>query len=528
VIKRIKPIVFYTILFLFILVVCLQSYNFDYDLWARLIVGQHVIQTGHVLKLDFLSYTPTHIWYDHEWLSGTIFYIILHIFGGTGLIVLQSILIFSTFFVITKIIKLRGVKTTTPYNFLFYFFSICSISYLLKLPIRCHLFSFLFFAIFLYILELSRRDISEFKIHKFSPAGEWGLVIYLPILMIFWNNLHGGCVSGIGLIALYALGEFLNKKPTKMYVYTLIATILVLPLNPWGFKYLGFLFSASTMSRPDIVEWWGIFCKYNIHKYIYLKIFGAMLILTELGFAIKSIISKNYNFDKTKFLVLSATLYVGIMHQKLVPLFVISAMAFLYDDFYTALNTLTFNILNKIGVFKDSMVYILISIYIIGNVLTHQITPQIQIAQYPYLSVEFLKTNKIKGNLLTNFGAGSYAAYKLYPDNKIFMDGRYEEVYYQNMIPLLKQFHLVKSNWDEILKKYPPDIMIIEKYYPIYNHLKYSDDWTLIFDKDTNFGIFIKSKYAKTHYKNPPLNIDYYKRTLFDTSINFAQKPIAK
>lgn len=74
--------------------------------------------------------------------------------------------------------------------------------------------------------------------------------------------------------------------------------------------------------------------------------------------------------------------------------------------------------------------------------------------------------------MLINFGLGSYAVYKLYPQNKIFVDGRYEEVYYSYMLPLLKTFYLVMPGWDSILNKFPPDVMIIENFYPVFKAMR--------------------------------------------------------
>ena len=46
--------------------------NPDYDLWTRLIVGNHFLANGKVMMNDIFSYSPTHIWLDHEWGSGVI------------------------------------------------------------------------------------------------------------------------------------------------------------------------------------------------------------------------------------------------------------------------------------------------------------------------------------------------------------------------------------------------------------------------------------------------------------------------
>lgn len=508
--EKLKPIIFYTTFFLFILAAGTISAGYDFDLWARLIAGMSVVQSGQVLKHDFLSYTPTHLWFDHEWGSGTVFYFFLHHFGAAGILILQTILVFLIFFTMTKIINLRGLKTTSAYNFIFYFFAFIAMAPIINEPVRSQLFTFLLFTVFLYILELARKGENR------------GLFVLAPI-MIIWNNLHGGCISGIGLILLYVIGEFLNQNPVKKYIYSLVSTIIVLPINPWGFEYLKFLISANSMQRPDVSEWWGLFSKYHILRFIKFKIFATVLVLSETVYCIKQAVYQKFVFDKTKFLILAATLFLAIQHVKLIPFFTIAATCFLYDDFYSAINFITSKFNNKIAIAKDVLIYTIILMFIFANLRTNAFGTFLTWNRYPLREVEFIKENNIKGNLLINFGQGSYASYKLYPQNKIFMDGRYEEVYYDGMVPMLKKFYLLNNGWDEVLTKFPPDVMVIEKVYPVYKKLKNLKEWKLVFE-DKYFGVFVESKEAKNEYKIPPSNLNYYKKSLFDTDIKFMLK----
>jgi hypothetical protein len=481
------------------------------------------VQTGQVLKHDFTSYTPTHTWYDHEWGSGVIFYLTQHFFSTAGLLLLQATLVFLIFFTVTKIIKLRGVKTTSPYNFLFYFFTFNAITININEPVRCQLFSFLLFAIFLYILELARQG-------KNKPL--W----LLPFIMIFWNNVHGGSIAGIGLIVLYIVGEFLNGAPVKKYILALIPTVLVLIINPWGLSYMSFLTKALTMQRPEIMEWWGLFSPYYLYRFMLFKGLLFLLLFTEAIVVATSIDKKSFSFkklDKTKFLVLAATLFIAVQHVKMVPFFAIAGSCFIYDDFYTLLS----NIGAKVGGLlrikadfakgflqkKEIAVYLVILVFVLFNLKPSSFGPLVRAEKYPLREVEFVKINNLKGNLLINFGAGSYASYKLYPNNLIYMDGRYEAVYYDDLIPLLRDFSLVKPGWDNILNIYPPKIIIIEKFYPIYLHLQTLKDWKLVYDGD-GFGVFVRSEDVKKTYKKPSNEIEYYKQTVFDTNISFKNR----
>lgn len=502
-----KALIFYITLFLLILAFTVTAGYFDYDLWARLIAGMGVVDGGHVLTQDFLSYTPVHTWWDHEWGSGVIFYLFLKIFGPYSLVILQGILLFLIFFTASRIIKIR--TSENPYNILFYFFTLMAVMTNLNSPVRCHMFSFLLFTVFILMLEKVRR-------------GNNKLLFAIPILVIIWNNIHGGVVAGLGLLVMYALGEFLNRKSYLKYLITLAISSIALFVNPWGYEYIKFLLMANTMQRPYIVEWWGLFSKFYLFKQIEFKVFMFAMIVTEAWCIYKNIKNdtlKNWyeKADKVKLIVLSATLYLAISHVKLLPFFALASLCFVYEDFYKLIKSF------KFPQWKDKIIYILILSLSIFTFMTKEFSVPVGLDKYPVKEVEFIRLNNLKGNILSNFGYGSYISYKLYPNNLIFMDGRYEEVYYDYMVPLLKEFFLMYPNHEKIMELFPPDIMILEKSYPVYTVMKSSKKWKLVFE-GKYFGVFLPSELADKKFKQPTDDLNYYKNTLFTTGINFKQE----
>ncbi len=499
-----KGILFYITLFLLILAFSTAANYFDFDLWARLIAGMGVVDGGQVLKTDFLSYTPVHTWWDHEWGSGVIFYLFLKFLGPYSLIILQAALMFLIFFTASRIIKLR--TNISPYNILFYFFVLMTVMGNLNHPVRCHMFSFLLFTVFIYLLEKVRRGDNKF-------------LILIPVLTILWNNIHGGVVSGIGLLLMYAAGEFLNKKAFGKYLITFLISSVALIINPWGYEYIKFLLMANTMQRTYIVEWWSIFSKFHMFKHLIFKVFMLVILITEGIHLYRKIklegIKQWYNkADKVKYIILLSTLYLAISHVKLMPFFAISALCFAYDDFYNLIEKY------KFPKWKDKAIYGMLLFVSVFTLISKDFSVPTGIGTYPVKEVEFIKINNLKGNILTNFGLGSYVAYKTYPDNKIYMDGRYEEVYYDYMVPMLKEFCLAYPHWKQIFTYFPPDIIIIEKYYPIYNVLQKESDWKLVYH-DKSFGVFLPKSKANKKFIQPTDDLNYYKNTLFTTGINF-------
>ncbi len=493
-------IVFIITLLIFCCGQCCINSTPDNDLWARLIAGGYIFENHCVPLKDFLSYTPTHTWYDHEWGASLIFYCILKYFGNSGLILLQGILTFFTLFFCYKTIDLRPPKTTISYNILYYAIIFFAIQKSLGATIRCLLFTCLFFTMFLYILERARQDKNK-------------SLYLLPILMLFWCNIHGGCLSGLGLIILYCAGEFLNKNSIKKYIYTLFGCIPVLFINPYGISYVIFLFKAALMKRTYITEWKSPFINYYKYSYPLYKIYLFVMPITGIINIIKNKLSYK-QIDKTKILVLLTTMFLSIISIRHIPFFVISAGIFLYDDFYSIFN---FTKNKTVILFKNVIIYFLIIILSLPPLIAKK---EIRITEtkYPRFAIEFIKINNIKGNLFINFDWGSYAAYKLYPNNKIVMDGRYEEVYYPELLNDLKNFHLVKNDWYKIIREYKTDVMIIEKEYPVYEKMKNHADWELVFENNLS-GVFIPKKDIKDKYLYPIVNDEYYNKTIFSTNL---------
>lgn len=493
----------------------------DNDLWARLIAGQYIVENLSILKNDFLSYTPTHAWYDHEWGASVFFYLALKHFSDAGLILLKGILATLTILVCYKTVEIRKPTSTVPYNIFYFIIMFLVVHKNLGSTVRCLLFTCLFFAVFLYILE------------KVRATNKNKYLILLPFLMVFWSNIHGGCISGIGLIGIYCIGEFLNKKTIKKYIFTLIGCIVALFINPYGFEYVKFLFYAAAMPRNYITEWASPFHPRYLHSYMRAKFYLLFMLLTQIIYIIKNKI--NYEkLDKTKILIIIAMAYLALTHVRHQPFFIFTAGTLLYDEFYSLFNSFmkfvqkklkieNENTIKSIVLFKQICIYFFIIILAIPPLINPNKEIRITETKYPRYAIEFIKINNLKGNLFINFDWGSYAAYKLYPDNLIVMDGRYEEVYDPKLLIDIKNFHLLKEDWYKIIRDYKTDVIILEKEYPAYNKMLENIDWSLVFSNNIS-GVFVPSNQVKDKYLMPiPLDA-YYNKTKFKTNINFNKK----
>lgn len=505
--KKIKNtnILFPISIIIFIYSLSLINNAVDMDFWARLLQGNAFFQTGSILKTDPFSYTNTHVWLDHEWGASIIFSFITNVFGYTGIIVFKTVLIFLMLYFVNKIILLRKKETSPLLSFFLGICTLISISTITNSWLRCHFFTFLFFSVSLYLLE------------NYSKTKNIKNLVILPILMLFWSNIHGGCVSLLGILLIYAIGNFLNKSGGKEYLLTLIACLAVMFINPYGVEYVKFIFMATTMPRDLITEWISPFAHSNP---LFLVEFKILFIIYSLIFLLGI---KKLKSDYTKYLLLIVCGYLSCKYVKNTPFIIISATAFLYEDIFNFFKNLPFKFQTNSKIILNILCITLIcySFYISKNIPRYP-----NLILQPCKIVEFIKINKLNGNILAPFDMGSYIAFKLFPQNLIYMDGRYEEVYFEKTKKLLDDFYNVNDNWEALIKF--PDIhnyIIVPNNALLNDYLVKNPNYKIIFTDDKN-TLYSNVKNLKPQYylpvnDNSPNYDFYYERNAFITNVNF-------
>lgn len=506
--KKIVSIIFYTSLFALSGSFALLINQGDLDLWHRLAVGKIFSLHGNVIYHDIFSYFPQKpLWVDHEWLSGVIFYYLTLYFGDLGLVILKILIIFTIMVLIHKTNDLfhhKKHKYKTLYCLLIIFAIIPGLASVL----RCQAFTYLFFALWLYLLERIRM-------------GENRLIWIFPVTTVLWANMHAGFIAGFGLLVFYIAGEFLNRRNFLKYAGILALCLPVTFINPYGIKYWEYLIEAIPMKRYCVDEWasFNFFGRFFDHA-------GVKILIVFLIFCIFYYIKTNWKsfikIDWTKVIILSGTLYMGFSHQRHLIFFAITSGAFLYKYFIVIADTASLkakNIFAKKGLFKNKKPFLLEFSFIITFIFVIFTMPAgINLDYYPVKAVEFIKINHIKGNILVSFNWGSYTLWKLYPQNLISSDGRYEETY---VIKDLYQANSIilnndKEKWKNLLKNYNHDIILIASDTSFYKWLIKNSSWRQVY-QDKKSAVFIRSFVKNNNWILPKEDENYYSETKFET-----------
>lgn len=495
----------------------------DPDLWHRMSVGRIFSQLGNVVYHDFFSYLPTkEMWIDHEWLSGVVFYNLGHYFGDYGILTLQVLVLFSV--VVLVFATNRLIWPEDKYRISYYLIVLLGIIPGLVSSLRCQAFTYLFFALWLYLLERIRR-------------GETRFVWVFPVTALLWANMHGGFLAGLGLVGFYLAGDFLNKRDITKYIWILALSVTVTLLNPYGIKYWYYLVDAVSMHRPYITEW----LPFDPFKSIYNEP-GAKLIFLFLfaGYGYK-LFKKELKFDFVEIVTLGVTLYLALKHERHVTFFVIAAGCFGYKHFVVFLDSVLKGlrewILSLIPEDRHQQVYFAkhyatyFFLITCGFYLLAPLSVSVKMGSYPTRAIEFIKINNLRGNLMVPFNWGSYAMWKLYPDNLVSVDGRFEEAYKTQTYLDVSHFMFFKSNWDDALKKYKHDIFLISKIPYVYedevkdtsgifDKLKTFEDLQIVYEDEIS-AVFIPVSEEKPEWKQPTDDEEYYIKTKYENRIDF-------
>jgi len=468
-----------------ILIVSAALYNFSYvtadpDLWGHIKFGQAHWESGHLARADIYSYTAYgRAWINHEWLTEMLFHLVFSLFTDTGLLVLKLVCGLLVVLVTLAICRDRSVHPVVVACVLM------AAVWAMKpgFMIRPQLFSFIGFSLYLLVF------------HLFFRRRLYSALIWLPIIMVLWVNLHGGFLIGGALIAVIVAWEttahFVWNDRTRrlklLWIWAVITAAVVL-VNPYGYKLLVFLYQSLSQPR-DITEWMPISLFDGSHLAFKLML-AVALVTMILRFR------RNQGWEVA---VLLFTGFFALRHQRNLVFFTIAAAPYLAEgisDIVTKAST-------SVGRSKlftaawpvVSFVFIMAAVgqlYLGGRIYTQSgfrilVNPN----EYPVSAVAFMRHNRFKGNLMVHFDWGEYALWKLYPDCLVSIDGRYRTVYPESVI----QDHFIPGDDLErlypVLAKYPSDILLYPRSPFTASLMKVGHEWTYVYSDNQAF-VFLR------------------------------------
>jgi len=409
--------------------------------------------------------------------------------GLTGIVIFFSLLISLSYSMLFKLMQNEGGNI-----FLAVFIILLTIaSSIFHWLARPHIFSLLLFVITYYLLEqFQYRDIRT--------------LYFLPLLILFWVNLHGGFISGLILILIYLVGNLvkfvlsrdenrgLYRQKTKVLTRTLFACLFVSLLNPYGLDAV--LYPMKLISQELIIDRMAEFQSPNFHHLLLIpsKYFLLLMIL------VIGILKKN--LDVIEILLIIVFVNMALFSQRFIPLFcIVAAPIFVRNTqwIFNQMENRFVDIFQKkskdislMDASGSGCLWLVAGILIVTLALaTNRIEYKFDETRKPVEAVNFLKKVSLKGNMFNDDEFGDYIIYSVHPQYKVFIDSRVEMYGLDHFKDYLTMIYF-EPGWENIIEKYSINWMILDADSIFSRHLMGRNDWKLIYsDKVAN--IFVRN-----------------------------------
>ncbi len=447
----------------------------DPDIWWHLKTGEYISIHKLIPRTDPFSYTRAGApWVTHEWLTELGLYEVQRVAGFGGLIVIFSAILVAAFVLlylrsgpasyIAGIATLCGAWATAP-----------------VWGVRPQVLSLLLASLWLFILE--RADA--------RPHLLWWT---LPLTLL-WVNLHAGFALGLVLSVLFlvsigidrATGEPASTCGWRMPAFILSLDLLLVPLNPSGLRLFSYPIETlrSAAMHNFIAEW----ASPNFHRPEYwpflFLILATFLILSWSREAMRP----------RDLLLLLVGLYAGLVSIRMIPLFVLVAVPIVsrrIGIWPKPVHRLQHQLLGR-SLLNLALVVVIAGFALIRTVQVIQRQPAAEAEQFPARAVAFLKTHPSSGRIFNHYDWGGYLIWKLFPQVKVFVDGRADlyssEAQGSHLLDEFAKVFQLRSGWSQVLQQWHIETVIVPPDSPLAAGLQANPAWAIVY-KDPQAIIF--------------------------------------
>jgi len=429
---------------IFLFVIAFYTFNSisDNDVWYHLKTGEYIWETKTVPTHDIFSYTAQGArWVTHEWLGALIFFLVYHLFNSIwSVMILAAIFCLLTYWLVLKNAFLRGANF---YLALILIFPVAFLTLGLWVP-RPQIFSYFLMALLLFLLEKWRRD-------------KKNVVLYsLPFIFLIWANLHSSVILGLVIFAFYLIADSIKLGPysessekvfSRPLFFVFVASLILCFVNPNTYRSLTYFLTIS-----PVIKFLGVMDWKSILSYLYIPqaIIFLILMVMMAGFIFwRSIVNKKFNWRDLGLVAVFFILpLISIRHFSYFPLVVFPIFVRQLSEYIPTEKFLSKNSAKKLAY------QILIVIAVICLIIKLFIFPGQAVNKHflPVGAANFIEQNHINGSMF-NLEMGGYLIWRLWPQQKVFLDGR-NEVFAGQAAENYKKIALTQDNWLELVKNY--------------------------------------------------------------------------
>jgi hypothetical protein len=468
----------------------------DCDTGWHIRTGEWIAANSSVPARDIFSYSkPGEPWFAWEWLSDVLF-AWLNGHGGLAAVVLLAIALIGITFVLLYRLVLRKANPVVAVCLTMLAAATSSIHWLA----RPHLFTLLFLVVFYAALERVREGQTKF----------WGVpyLALFPVITVLWTNLHGGFFVGILMIAAYGGGELLNfllspdvegrpaaLRRARAYSLSAFGCLAASLVNPYTyqlhvhmFRYLG-----NSWNGQHINE----FLSPNFHNPMAI-FFEAALVL--------GVVSAGWHALKgsyTEPILMLVWAHAGVLAARNIPITVIIAAPIAAAAIQHALDgvngwQVASWVRKRVAAFNRTAAatgekelaprwhlvsvagFVLVAAVICAPQPPYKFRAEFDPHDYPAAALPTLRLDP-SARIFTNDEWGDYLIWRLYPQHRVFIDGRsdfYGNTFDNKYLDVMG----VRFGWQKTLARYGVNTILLPPDAPLTGALKESSRWKVVYD----------------------------------------------
>ena len=482
----------------------------DPDFWWHLRAGQLIIQHGGLLGNDPFTYTAaSHHWTMHEWLNEVLFAIEYSV-AGLSLIVLtlSAITWFGLMCVMQKARMRRPGRGVLGFGML--------IAVVAGYPIwgpRVQMITFAFAALTLLLVE-----------RQLTRGGK--AIWWLVPLFLFWSNLHGEFVIGLGFMAVILIAELIGgalhmpdqapRDRLRPILFVLIACTLVsmINLNGPGILLYAVGTQASNAQQSLIEEWFSP----SFHDWE-VFIYGAMLLVLVM------LVVANRHIRARDAALVLVTTTLSLQSARHIALFVAAATPTFIDQLAMAMPRIRAGVrhLRRPSasakrrvrtqpplLFRAAASALVLAA--LGAISLAWLIPKMQVQAYsltyarefPVCAAQWLKGAPEPLKIFNQYGEGGYLAYELSSrGDKVFIFGDAALI----GDPLLLTYAKVETaepQWDSIIRDAGTDVVLYDVNTPLADVMEHSAGWTKVYQDALSIAFVQTDKLMSLHLPPQP------------------------
>lgn len=418
----------------FAVILCVLTLTFlpivDPDFFWHVKIGELVLESGRLPRSEVFSHTAAdQAWVVQGWFSDVVLHVVWNSAGVFGVRALIASLLVATWWVIYRSVRLYVHRPETA-------LILSAVGVALLEPAvapRPTIATALGLAVVLHSLLAYRR----------SGQSRW--LLALPLSFAVWPNVHFGYLAGMGLALLFMASDVLERLvPLKHALREpgvligarpmLVGLLCVAAVgaNPHGYIVLwDAIQMAIDGAQSPISEWQSPSFGNIIGKLVY---FGIAAFFVARAFARKSVSWLDLVVPLAVIgAALSAARHIALMGVVLAPFLARAVASWDSRDFDVRLGRLSRSAAiasREMGPRASSrlnMALVATVTLVLALVLPTVNEKFDEVAKrfQPSGAADFILEHELKGPLFNTYNGGGYLIYRLYPRERVFIDGRY-------------------------------------------------------------------------------------------------------